>query len=142
MEAQETVRCRGHPHVLGTHSTTLEVTCEEHLTKNGNCIIAIGADKGCAGLSPAFKKILAHDDAILVTRLSCGNTCTEIRSRGSAALSLDHPSDMVWRKSTFVCGRTIGILSDTVAKTLPRELIHCLERGEELVVTMTATRPG
>lgn len=142
MEAQETVRCRGHPHVLGTHPTTLEVTCEGHLTKNGNCIIAIGADKGCAGLSSPFKKILAHDDAILVTRLACGNTCAEIRSRGSAAMSLDHPADMVWRKSTFVCGRTVGILSDTVAKTLPRELIHCLERGEELVVTMTAMRPG
>ncbi len=63
MEAQETIRCRGHPLVLGTHPTTFEVTVEDHLTANGNCIIGIAADKGCEGLSPAFKQVLAHDDA-------------------------------------------------------------------------------
>jgi hypothetical protein len=142
MEAQETIRCRGHPLVTGTHPTTLEVTCEDHLTENGNCIIAIGADKGCAGLSPAFKKVLARDDAILITRLVCGGVVVEVRSRGSSALTLDHPTDLVWRKSPFICARTIGILSDTVAKTLPRELIRCLGNGDELVVTLTAMRPG
>ncbi len=142
MEAQETIRCRGHPLVLGTHPTTFEVTCEDHLTENGNCIIAIGADKGCAGLSPVFKKVLAHDDAILLTRMACGEVVVEIRSRGSSALTLDHPTDLVWRKSPFVCGRTIGILSDTVAKTLSRELIDCLGSGRDLVVTLTAMRPG
>jgi hypothetical protein len=55
---------------------------------------------------------------------------------------MDHPADMVWRKSPFVCGRTIGILSDRVALTLPRELIAHLARGKEMVVTLTATRPG
>jgi hypothetical protein len=142
MEAREVIRCRGHPHVLGTHATTFEVTCEDHLTKNGNCIIAIGADKGCAGLSPAFREILAHDDAVLLTHLACGGSAADIRSRGSSLFTLDHPSDLVWRKSAFVCGRTVGILSDTVANTLPREMIHSLERGEELEVTLIVTRPG
>jgi hypothetical protein len=57
-------------------------------------------------------------------------------------MTLDHPDDMVWRKSTFVCGRTIGILSDKVALTLPRELMENLARGEEMVVILTATRLG
>ena len=142
MEAQEIIRCRGHPLVLGTHPTTFEVTSEEHLTENGNCIIGIGADKGCAGLSPAFKSVLAHDDAVLVTRLACGGSVVEVRSRGSSRFTLDHPADMVWRKSMFVCGRTIGILSDRVALTLPRELLENLARGEEMVVSLTATRHG
>ncbi len=142
MEAQEIIRCRGHPLVLGTHPTTFEVTSEEHLTENGNCIIGVGADKGCAGLSPVFRTVLAHDDAVLVTRLSCGGIIVDIRSRGSSMFTLDHPSDMVWRKSTFVCGRTIGILSDRVALTLPRELMENLARGDEMAVTLTATRPG
>jgi len=55
---------------------------------------------------------------------------------------LNHPTDMVWRKSAFVCGRTIGIQSDTVALTLPRELIANLVLGKEMVVTLTATHPG
>jgi hypothetical protein len=142
MEAQEIVRCHGHPLVLGTHPTTLEVTGGDHLTKNGNCIIGIAADKGCAGLSPAFKAVLAHDDAVLVTRLSCNGIMAEVRSRGSSRFTLDHPADMVWRKSPFVCGRTIGILSDRVALTLPRELVANLALGKEMVVTMTAIRPG
>src|SRR5512133_1803933 len=142
MEAQEIIRCRGHPLVRGTHPTTCEVTGEEHLTENGNCIIGIGADKGCAGLSHAFRTVLAHDDAVLVTRLECNGVVTEIRSCGSARMRLDHPSDMVWRRSTFVCGRTIGILSDRVAWSLPRELMENLARREEMVVTLNATRPG
>jgi len=112
MEAQETIRCRGHPLVLGTHPTTFEVTVEDHLTAKGNCIIGVAADKGCDALSPAFKQVLAHDDAVLVTRLECAGTGAEIRSRGSVQMMLNHPTDMVWRKSAFVCGRTIGIFSD------------------------------
>lgn len=142
MEAQEIVRCRGHPLILGSHPTTFEVTCEDHLTKNGNCILGIAADKGCAGLSPAFKAVLAHDDAVLITRLACEGIVVDVRSHGSSQFTLDHPTDMVWRKSPFVCGRTIGIQSDRVALTLPRELIATLARGKEMVVTLTATRPG
>lgn len=142
MEAQEFVRCRGHPLVLGTHPTTFEVTREDHLTENGNCIIGIGADKGCAGLSAAFRAMLARDDAVLLTRLECGGVVSEITSRGSVWMTLDHPSDMVWRRSTFVCGRTIGISSDNVAATLPGELIRNLVLGKEMLVTLTVTCPG
>jgi len=142
MEAQEIIRCRGHPLVLGTHPTTFEVTCEDHLTTNGNCIIGIAAYKGCAALSVEFKRVLAHDDAVLVTRLSCAGVEVEVRSQGSAQFALDHPTDMVWRRSAFVCGRTIGILSDHVAATLPDELIEVLKTGNEMIVTLIATRPG
>jgi hypothetical protein len=142
MEEQEHIHCRGHPLVLGTHPTTFEVTREVHLTANGNCIIGIAADKGCAGLAPAFRTILAHDDAVLKTRLECGGSSVEIVSRGSARMTLVHPTDMVWRRSTFVCGRTIGILSDRVAKNLPRDLINNLAEGKEMQVTLNVTRPG
>jgi hypothetical protein len=142
MEATEIIRCRGHPLVLGTHPTTVEVTREDYLTGNGNCIIGITADKGCAGLTPAFKAILVNDDAVLVTRFVCNGIVAEIRSCGSSQFTLDHPTDMVWRKSPFVCSRTIGIRSDRVARTLPRELIANLVQEKEMVVTLTVTRHG
>jgi hypothetical protein len=141
MKAYETIRCRGHPLILGTHPTTFEVTSEDHLTETGNCILGIAADKGCAGLSLEFKSVLSNDDATLVTCLSCGDISVEISSKGSAKFTLDHPTDMVWRRSPFVCGRTIGIMSDKVAKTLPRDLIRQLAEGKEMVVTLTARRP-
>jgi hypothetical protein len=142
MEAQEIIRCHGHPLVLGTHPTTFEVTREVHLTKNGNCIIGVSSDKGCNNLSAEFKRVLAHDDAVLITTLSCGGKTTRIKSHGSSLFTLDHPTDIVWRRSSFVCGRTIGILSDHVAVTLPADLISELLLGKEMVVILTVRRPG
>jgi uncharacterized protein len=142
MEATEVIFCHGHPLVSATHPTTFEVTMEEALTKNGHCIIGTGADKGAAGLTPRFRDVLCHDDAELVTTLACEGIGVFVHSRGSRAMTLDHPTDLVWRKSRFVCGRTIGIASDHVAATLPKELLARLRAGCPLVVTMVATRPG
>jgi|GEM_PF-56125 hypothetical protein len=143
-EIHATIRCRGHPNVTGRHSTTLEITREGHLSCQGDCIIGIDADAGASGLPPAFVKVLAHDDAVLHTRLRCREHCITIISRGSTAMTLDHPTDLVWRKSSFVCGRTVGIHSDKAARDLPRELIDYLQDGEDLIVEMTVhlTRPG
>jgi hypothetical protein len=142
MEATEVIRCHGHPLVSATHPTTFEVTMEETLTKNGHCIIGTGADKGAAGLLPRFRDVLCHDDAELVTSLVCEGITVFVHCRGSDAMTLEHPTDVVWRKSRFVCGRTIGISSDHVAATLPKELLAHLRAGRPLVVTMVATRPG
>jgi hypothetical protein len=142
MEAQEIIHCRGHPLVFGTHPTTFEVTREVHLTKKGNCVIGIAADKSCAGLSAAFKGVLTDDDAVLITRLSSEDVMFEVKSRGSSQFTLDHPTDMVWRRSSFICGRTIGIMTDHGAATLPKALVANLVAGKEMIVTLTAMRPG
>jgi hypothetical protein len=115
---------------------------EEALTKNGHCIIGTASDKGAAGLLPYFRDVLCHDDAELVTTLACEGIEVSVHSCGSSAMILDHPTDLVWRKSRFLCGRTIGISSDHVAATLPKELLARLRAGRPLVVTLVATRPG
>jgi hypothetical protein len=142
MEAQEIIYCWGHPLVLGTHPTTFEVTRDVHLSRKGNCIIGISADKSCDSLSAEFKRVLTYDDAVLITRLSCDGKMVEVKSRGSSQFTLDHPTDMVWRRSSFVCGRTIGIMSDHVAAALPKTLIASLAAGKEMIITLTAMRPG
>jgi len=139
MKVTETIRCRGHPNVLSLHPTTFEITKEVHLTCKGDCIIAVGADKCAADLSPEFKAALSRDDAVLSTRLTCGDISVVVTSFGSAGLILDHPGDMVWRRSRYVCGRTIGIGTDRAARDLPCELIDCLRAGRELLVEMTVT---
>ncbi|WP_292492717.1 DUF371 domain-containing protein [Methanoculleus sp. 10] len=141
MKARDIVRARGHPLVQGTHRTTFEVTRDETLTPSGDCIIGIGANKGAADLDPGLKAALRDDRAVLTARLSAGGETVEVRSRGSAAFTLDHPADLVWRQSGFVSDRTVGIRSDRVAATLPREFIAALRRGEELVVELEAETP-
>jgi hypothetical protein len=142
MEATEVVRCHGHPLVSASHPTTFEVTAEMTLTETGHCIIGIKADKGARGLLPQFRDVLCHDDAELETTLGCGGITAVVHARGSSAMTLDHPTDLVWRKSRYVCGRTIGICSDHVAATLPEELVEILRTGQPLVVTMVVRRPG
>ncbi|HQD26897.1 MULTISPECIES: DUF371 domain-containing protein [Methanoculleus] len=141
MKARDTVRARGHPLIRGTHRTTFEVTKDETLTETGDCIIGIGADKGAADLDPGFKALLSDDRAVLTTRLRVGDETVEVRSRGSAAFTLDHPSDLVWRRSDFVSDRTVGIRSDRVAASIPRGFIEALRRGEELVVELEVEVP-
>ncbi|MDO9540116.1 MAG: DUF371 domain-containing protein [Methanocalculus sp.] len=141
MEIREQILCRGHANVISCHPTTFEVTCEEELTLQGDCIIGVAADKGAADLSDAFCDLLADDSATLRTYLSAGGISCEIRSYGSSRMTFDHLTDLVWRRSDFVCGRTIGIRSDFVARTLPRELIRVLSGGAEMEVILIAEQP-
>jgi hypothetical protein len=138
MEAVERIRCRGHTLIRATHPTTFEVTAEDHLTRRGDCIIGIRADKGAAGLPEEFRRVLADDRAVLLTRLTAGARSVEVRGRGSSRMTLGHPTDLVWRRSTYVCPRTVAILCDGTAATLPRDLIQALREGTELEVELFA----
>ncbi len=137
MDETEIIHCRGHPNIRGRHKSTFEITKEPALSPNGDCIIAVGADKGAADLSPAFKKALASDTAVLTAVFSAAGIETRVVSSGSPALTLTHPTDLVWRRSAFVCSRTIGIYADHTAALLPRELIAVLQEGAEMTVTLT-----
>ena len=138
MEARERIRCRGHPVVAGTHPTTFEVTTEGRLTRQGDCIIGVRADRGAGGLSPEFRRVLADDRAVLLTRLTAGGHTGEVRGWGSSNMTLTHPTDLVWRRSSYVCSRTVAIHCDQTAATLPREIIRALREGAELEVEMVA----
>jgi hypothetical protein len=138
MEAEERIRCRGHPLIRATHPTTFEVTAEGRLTRQGDCIIGIRADKGASSLSPEFRKVLVDDRAVLLTRLIAGGISAEITGRGSSRMTLAHPTDLVWRRSDFVCPRTVAVHCDHTAATLPRDLVRALREGAELEVEMVA----
>ncbi|MDD1673426.1 MAG: DUF371 domain-containing protein [Methanomicrobiales archaeon] len=141
MKASEKICCHGHPLIKGTHSTTFEITTEKELTFQGDCIIGVGADKGAADLNPAFSRLLARDSALLYTSLQVGSYTAYVQSRGSPRITLSHPTDLVWRRSTYVDARTIGIGSDQVAATLPRTLITLLRQEEDMIVEMNAVIP-
>jgi len=137
MKQTETLRCWGHRNVTACHPTTFEITTDDQLSPRGDCIIGIAAGCGASGLSPGFRTLLCRDDAVLITLLTCEDLVVPVRSRGSREMSLDHPRDLVWRKSTFVCGRTAGIGSDMAAGDLPRALVALLRQGKELEIEMT-----
>lgn len=137
LSACERLVCRGNENVLSRHKSTFEVTKEEHLTKAGDCIIAVCSDKGAADLSPEFKRVLANDGAELTTVLSIGGLTHTIHSFGSSEMTFTNATDLVWRRSGFVCPRTVGIFSDTTASMIPRGIVELLREGGVMTVTMT-----
>lgn len=141
MEVTEIIHCRGHENIRSLHKSTFEVTKDKELSPQGDCIIGVAADKGCADLSPAFKAAMIRPNAVLTTVLETGGISITITGSGSEEQTFEDTEDFVWRKSDFVCGRTIAIGTDHAARDLPRDFIDILKTGSELTVTMTVTVP-
>lgn len=141
MSVTEIIRCHGHKNILGLHKSTFEITKETELSPKGDCIIAVGADKGAIDLSPEFRRAISNETAILRTTLTCGELSVTILSYGASGITLTHPTDLVWRRSSFVCPRTIAVYSDHTASLIPREIITALQSGAELTVNLTVEVP-
>jgi hypothetical protein len=133
----ETVKARGHKHVLGKHKTTFEVTKETHLTPGGDCIVGISADKSISELSEKFKSSLKSAGAKIEILLKIPGTGLEekVTAFGSHELTFTHPTDIVVRKSNFICPRTLAINANKAAADFSREFIEKLKNADaELLV--------
>lgn len=130
----------GHENIRATHKTTLEFTKEKHLTKKGDCIIAVAADKGLADLSREFKENLQKPNAKLTILIEAGGITEQVHACGSQQLVLSHPTDVVIRKSSYLCARTLAICANKAADDLSRELVKKLENPNQKVKITLAVR--
>jgi len=130
--AKDVISFRGHPNVLSTHPTTIEVTSENHLTKRGNCIIGVGASKGCAQLGDQVKEGLKRKGSKVTMRILVGGHAFQVNARGDPRLELSHPHDMVIRKSDFVSDRTLAVRADAASMDIPREMVRLLRNPESV----------
>jgi len=139
VEIKEVILAFGHKNIQATHPTTLEITKEETLTKRGDCIIAVSADKALADLNVDFKDYLRKENARISLLIEAGKIADVINAFGSPKLILAHPTDMVVRKSNYICSRTLAIQADKAAIDLPRKLVEKLKNPEQKVkITLTA----
>ncbi len=122
----ESVEFRGHPMVRSAHPTTIEITTEEHLTANGDCIVGVAASKGCAQLGAELKNGLRTKDSRVTIRLVVGANSFQVNARGDPRLELSHQHDMVIRRSDFISDRTLAVRADSAAKDIPREMVSLL----------------
>jgi len=115
---------RGHENIQATHKTTFEITKEPTLTKRGDCMIAVEATKGAADLPLEFKEAARKRGAQITITIEAGELKEVVKTRGSPRLVFTHATDLVVRKSDYVCGRTLAIRADKAAKDLSRKLIE------------------
>ena len=55
----------------------------------------------------------------------------EISGYGHDNLEATHPDDIVIRKSTFVCPRTLSIKCDKSSDSIPRDMIKLLQNPHQ-----------
>jgi hypothetical protein len=139
MKATEVIVAHGHENIRSTNKTTFEVTKETHLTKKGDCIIAVDATKGAVDVSQQFKNVVRSDNAQIIIELEVDGEKETVKAWGSSGLTLTHPTDLVIRKSNFVCNRTLAIKADKTASKFSRKLVEKLQNPNQKVkITLTA----
>ena len=129
---------KGHKNVVSTHKTTLEVTKETKLTKNGNCIVAVASTIGAVDLPQEFKEAAQQENSKITKTIEADNQKETATAKGSPKLQFTHPTDLVVRKSNFVCGRTLAIESDKASIDFSKKLVEKLQDPNQKVkITLT-----
>lgn len=133
MEITEIITAYGNSLVNSTHRTTFEVTRARDLTETGDCIIAVNADKACKDLTEKLKIFARMFDAEMRITIEAGGEKDTVRAKGHPSLLFSHPTDIVIRKSSYLCNRTLAIKADKAAADLSRELVKNLKKPNQSV---------
>src|SRR5206468_3242916 len=118
---------RGHRSVSSTHPTTLEFTRDTGLTKNGDCIIAVGCSVGLIDLPEPIKNALSSGACRARLTLTVDGYQFAVDGGGAQGLTLSHPTDIVVRKSGFISDRTLMVRANRAAADIPRSFVELLE---------------
>ncbi|MGB9728889.1 MAG: DUF371 domain-containing protein [Thermoprotei archaeon] len=139
MRAIDIIYAKGHPNILATHKTTFEITKEKYLTKKGDCIIGVNANKSTLDLDPLLKKLIKTQNSKITLILESGNIIEEVHGMGDPRLTLDNSTSIVIRKSNYISDRTLMINADKAAINIRRDLIeHLRKPNTVLKITIIA----
>jgi uncharacterized protein len=135
---KETIIALGHENILATHASTLMITKDEHLSKKGDCIIAVLANKGPLEFNSEFKNKLKSNSSKITITIEADELKETIHAFGSKKMILTHPTDIVIRKSDYISDRTVAINADKSSSNLPKELLEKLKNPkQEIKITLT-----
>lgn len=126
----------GHPNITSKHRTTFEFTKDESIGITADCIIGVKSPVSMDNIPQEICKSIKEDNKLITLKLETENAVDEIKGYGHHELTLNHPTDMVIRKSEFKCGRTLMINADKAAKDLKTELIEDLKDSKQLKITI------
>jgi len=133
MKVVEVIPAWGHGNIFATNKSTFDVTKDKHVTKQGDCIIAVAAERSGVDLSDKFKDTLRKTGTKLTIVIQAGNEKEIVEAWGSPGLTFSHPTDLVVRKSSHICDRTLAIRASKAAKDLSRSLVAKLKDPRQRV---------
>ena len=120
----------GHENIRSNHARTIEITKEKNLTPSGDCIIGVGASAACNDLPDKLKAVLRSPGSTVLLTFRVGGYEFTARGRGHEGLALSHKHDIVIRKSSFVCPRTMAVQCDKASDLIPRKMVRLLQNPE------------
>jgi hypothetical protein len=132
-QTRENIVAFGHENIQAVHPSTLMFTKEKHLSKTGDCVVGVAADKAVADLNQTFKDAFRKPNAKLTIIIEVGGLSEQINASCSPKLILTHPTDIVIRKSEYISDRTLAIRADKSSNDLPRELVEKLKNPKQKV---------
>lgn len=118
----------GHPNITAKHRTTFEITKDPEISKRADCIIGVRASKSISEIPEEAKKLIKAGAKVEI-ELSLPDYGIKDHAVGfgDQKLSFTHATDIVVRKSKFVCQRTLLISANKSAFDINRELIELLK---------------
>lgn len=117
----------GHQNIRSLHQKTIEITKDSSLTPRGDCIVGVGANFGCKEIPNSLKKKLQNPLSVVKFLIKVKNCTFGFVGSGHEDLILDHPDDIVLRKSSYICPRTLAIKCSKASDEIPREIIKLLQ---------------
>lgn len=131
-----TFTAKGHYNVTSKHRTTFEVTRDMDIGLRADCIVGVASNASLNDMPSNMKETIRNENVKIKIILKTENATDTITGYGHPALTLDHPTDMVCRKSDYTCSRTLMIGADKAAVDLNSDLIEDLRSGKILKVTI------
>ncbi len=120
----------GHENVIGEHKTTVEITTEDYLTKQGTCIVGTQANQKLSDLAPKIRELVTLETTKIVLVMEVEGTIEQVTGTGGQNLTYSDSVSMVARTSSYQCERTLMINADKAASNLSREFIRLLKKNE------------
>lgn len=120
----------GHKNIRSLHPKTIEITTESEVTLNGDCIIGVKASHGCNDIPNEMKKLLRNSKTNVLFTITVNDLSFKVKGKGHDNLVLTNPHDIVIRKSSFVCPRTLATNCDAASNSIPRKIIKLLQNPE------------
>lgn len=131
-----TFKAKGHHNVTSKHKTTFEVTQDTEIGLAADCIVGVSSKVSLNDIPLQMKEAIQEGNTEIKVVLETENEKDVITGYGHPSLTLNHPTDMVCRRSDYTCSRTLMIHADKAAVDLDSDLIAELASGKTLKVTI------
>ncbi len=120
----------GHENVIGEHKTTVEITTEDYLTKQGTCIVGVEANQKLSDLAPKIRELVTLETTKIILVMEVEGIIEQVTGTGGQNLTYSDSVSMVARTSSYQCERTLMINADKAASDLSREFVRLLKKNE------------